>query len=462
MSHLTTVPWRHQQAAIDFALHKPGAYLALRMGEGKSLCAIALVDLRQCQRTLIVCPKSVVDVWPGEFAKHTDGTYYVVPLQGGSIAERAKKVRRSIEMADAMHRPLVLVVNYEAAWRAPMDEALLRAKLDCVIGDELHRIKAAGGRASWFMTTLGKRVPWRIGLSGTPMPHSPLDCYAQFRFLDSRIFGTSNARFKARYAIYGGFNMKQVVGFANQDELQRKFYSIAFRVEEDVLDLPDATHQMRYCEATPKTARVYRDLSEEFYAQVEAGEITVANALTKIIRLQQVTSGYIVTDDGETHEYGNEKAHLLSDILADIDVQEPIVVFARFHHDLDVIRAVLEQSGRSCAELSGRVNQYLSWKRGDATAIITQMQSGSVGIDFTRARYCLYYSVDHSLGNFQQSQCRILRPGQTRPVTYYYLAMRHTIDTRIYKALRKKESVIDAVLNRASADDDTERQLTLL
>ena len=79
-----------------------------------------------------------------------------------------------------------------------------------VIADEAHRIKSPGGKASLFFKRLRLRSRRRIALSGTPMPHGPLDIYALFRFLDITIFGPSFAAFRQNFAVMGGFQRKQI------------------------------------------------------------------------------------------------------------------------------------------------------------------------------------------------------------------------------------------------------------
>src|SRR5262249_16192811 len=133
----------------------------------------------------------------------------------------------------------VAVVNYEAAWQEPMGALLLATKWDLVILDESHRVKAPGGKASMFCASLRKSAAARLCLTGTPMPLSPLDLYAQYRFLDPGIFGTSFAAFRNRYAVMGGYGGHEVLGFDEErmPELNDRMYSIGFRVmADDVLD----------------------------------------------------------------------------------------------------------------------------------------------------------------------------------------------------------------------------------
>lgn len=416
---------------------------------GKTRVAIDLVVNRDHRRVLIACPRAVIDTWPDEFATWAQGRVLVTPLKEGSISARTKQARLALERAAAREMPAALVINYEAAWQGDFSKfALGDADFDCVIADECHRLKSASGKASMFFMKLGRQTPWKIGLSGTPMPHSPLDIYAQARFLAPRVFGTSNTLFKARYAVMGGFNGKVVVGFQNQEELQRKFYSFAYRVGKEVLTLPEFTVVTRTCTLEPKTRRIYQQLEDAFYAEVERGEVTVTNALTKIIRLQQVTSGYLKLDDGSIEQIGTEKEALLRDALEDIESDEPVVVVGRFHYDLDTVHRVMNECGRTCAELSGRRDELQAWKDGQFNSICIQLQSGDAGVSVVRAKYMIRYSLDHSLGRAQQIADRIHRPGQTRHTTYIDLVASDSIDVTIARALKNKLDVVEAVLQR--------------
>ena len=436
--------WPHQKQALAFVDSKPAAMLAMAMGTGKTRVAVELLVRRGARRALVLCPRSVVSVWPAQVTRFSDLT--ALGLDAGPVAKRQEQA--------AAFRGNLVVINYDACWRHPFKEWALEQAWDALICDESHRIKAPGGIASRFVARLAKQVPFRLALTGTPMPHSPLDVYAQYRVLDPEIFGTSYRRFQHVYAItrpMQGFEI--VVGYKNQEELQRRFYQIAFRVESDVLNLPEPLHEARECQLSGAASKLYKSLETDFYAQVEAGEITAANAMVKALRLQQLTSGFgKLIDSGEEVQIDTAKQSLLSDILEDLD--EPVVVFCRFRHDLDTVHSVANRLQRATQEypesleLSGRVNNLAEWQAGQAPILAVQIQAGGVGIDLTRARVAIYYSLGLSLGDHLQSQARLHRPGQTRTVVYYYLLAENTIDGKVFRALQERKDVIDAILRR--------------
>jgi len=286
-----------------------------------------------------------------------------------------------------------------------------------------------------------------LALTGTPMPHSPLDIYAQYRFLDKSIFGTSNVIFKARYAIMGGYDGRTVTGYQNEDEFRERFEALAYQVGDEVLDLPSAMHIERLITLNPGTRKAYDKMYHTFVVDVKGGEVVASNALSRLLRLQQITSGYLpIDDEGHTAQVGTDKVDDLMDVFEDLDAHEPVVVFARFRHDLDQIRTAAEKTGRRYMELSGKRDELADWQVGGAEVLGVQIQAGSVGVDLTRAHYCIYYSVGYSLGDYMQSLKRVHRPGQKDHVVYIHLIAKDTVDEKVYAALDKRREVIEEIL----------------
>jgi len=450
---LKTTPWRHQIEAFRFAMERllrgAGAtLLALEMGVGKTLVALMVLAALAARRILICCPLRVVPVWQQQIERHLALPLIVVTLDdnAGSVANKKKLAEEKLRLAEATGRPLVVIINYDSVWRAPFAEWAEKQHWDLIIADESHRLKAPGGKASLAFKRLRSRARARLALTGTPLPHSPLDAYAQFRFLDPSIFGPSFAAFRQKYAVMGGFQKKQVTGFQHLDELEALMRTITFRVSKDVLDLPPETHVTFECDLSAEALRVYRDLEEDFVAEVRDGRVTAANAMVKLLRLQQVAGGWVKTDDGQYRRIDSAKQKLLADTLEDIGAGEPVVVFCRFHADLDAVHEAAKTAGFQSLELSGRRDELACWQSGEAQVLAVQISAGGVGVDLTRARYSIYYSLSFSLGEYDQALSRVHRPGQTRPVEHIHLVARNTVDVKIMRALEARAEVVESVL----------------
>jgi SNF2 family DNA or RNA helicase len=424
------------------------ALLALEMGVGKTLVALMVLAAMAARRILICCPLRVVPVWEQQIERHLDLPLIVVSLDDSvsSVASKRKLAEEKLKLAEATGRPLAIIINYDSVWRSPFADWAEAQQWDLIIADESHRLKAPGGKASLAFKRLRSHARCRLALTGTPLPHSPLDAYAQFRFLNQTIFGPSFAAFRQKYAVMGGFQRKQVTGFQHLDELEALMKTLTFRVSKDVLDLPPETHVTYECELSPEALRVYRDLEEDFIAEVRDGRVTAANAMVKLLRLQQVAGGWVKTDDGQYHRVDSAKQKLLADTLEDIGPNEPVVAFCRFHADLDAVHEAAKAAGYLSLELSGRRDELKFWQDGQAQVLAVQISAGGVGVDLTRARYSIYYSLSFSLGEYDQALSRVHRPGQTRPVEHIHLVARNTVDVKIMRALEKRAEVVEAVL----------------
>lgn len=542
----TLVPsWPHQVEATARVGQDYAFYLHGGMGVGKSKCAVDAVVSYGLARTLILCPSSVVRVWPGEFGKYAAGSVELAILDAGagSVTKRVKQAELAAKKADILHRPLVVVINYEAAWRAPFAAWAMGQEWDLVVCDEIQRIKSAKGKASKWVEKLRPRSRHMVGLSGTPFPHSPLDIFAQFRALDPGIFGTSLTRFKLRYeaeafvirpdakphrkvllaleqmdGLQGPWGARsnwgadfaialQIarLGLSNQDivdalayrsasrgeevrgynwfapllnkvreklgqggggvqrwqhldELREKMDLITQHVGREVLSLTDATETVRHVTLSKAERKAHDELAEDLATDLEEGKVTAANALVRLLRLQQATGGFVKTDDDRIANLGNSRADVLAEVFEELREDrldgvarhEPVVVFCRFRQDLDSVhRAALAVTGRDALELSGRVNQLAEWQEPDAPPVLAvQIQAGGLGVSMVRACFAVYYSIGYSLADLEQAKARVHRPGQERAVTHIFLVADGTVDEHVYAAIKNKAEVVEHVLGK--------------
>ncbi|MFH1184487.1 MAG: DEAD/DEAH box helicase [Chloroflexota bacterium] len=540
--------WPHQVEASARVGQDYAFYLHAGMGCGKSKVCIDSIISYDFHKTLILCPSSVVRVWPGEFAKYAAGPVELVALDAsvGSIAKRVKAAEMAAKRAAALKRPLVVVINYEAAWREPFAGWAAGMEWDLVVGDELHRCKAPAGKASKWVEGLRAKARHMVGLSGTPMPWGPTDIFAQFRALDPGIFGSSMTRFRLRYeaqafvvrpdakpdrkvllaleqmdGLHGpwralstwgtdfavAFQVAQL-GLSNQDivdalayravsrgeeprgydwlipllekvrkklghggsaiqkwqhldELRAKMDQITMHVGREVLSLTEATETVRHITLSPAERKAHDELAEDLATELDAGRVTAANALTKLLRLQQATGGFLKLDEadgGGIVQLGTSRAAVLGEVFEELREDrldgerrhEPVVVFCRFHSDLDTVhRVALEVTGQDALELSGRVNQLAEWQQdGAAPVLAVQIQAGGLGVSMTRACFSVYFSIGYSLADLEQAKARVHRPGQTRAVTHIFLVADDTVDEHVYNAIKNKAEVVEHVLGK--------------
>lgn len=446
--------WRHQDAAVTWAFPRRKAILNHGMGAGKTRTTIEVLlrDLKETGRlkTLVGCPKAVIAAWVkqiGLWCPHVR----VLPLDRGTSAAKEKLVTAAL--ADTS--PLVVVCNYESVWRI---KAIEKTKWTALVWDEIHRLKSASGVASRWAGKMAKANPEarKLGLTGTLIPHSILDAWAIYRAIESpdcETFGTSFTLHKATYAVFAR-GQNWVVGYRNLPQAHAKIAATTHRVEsKDVLDLPPISYDDVACELCPAEAKLYREVEKEFMAVCDSGTVTVANALVQLLRLQQICGGYVRFDGDDVAQLIADdpaKASVLRDMLEDLPADEPVVVFCRFSSDIAAVLDVCKKLGRSASELSGRKNQLADWQQAATTVLVTQIQSGGIGVDMTRASYCWFYSLGYSLAEYEQAVARLHRPGQAKHTHIYHLTAtingRSTVDGRVYSAIRERKEVVDELL----------------
>jgi len=455
----------HQTLGYRLIEVRDGVYLAWDMGVGKSKTVVDAVCLLGLRRTLIACPPNVMSVWPGQFADHGSSDVRIVVLDCKLSVER--RAALLVDVFDNEPRPVVFVANYQAVWLPPLGPTLkktdtkrkkriilesgeiLRRRWDLVVADEAHWIKGEQSSVSWFFGHLCKRTTRRVALSGTPTGNGPLDLWAQMRFVDPGLFGTSFVTFRSRYALMGGFQGRQVLGFRNVEVLNKKFYMVAHRVERhDVLDLPPVMHEKIEVELGPEARKLYDEMAASFVTRVGDGTITTSNILTELLRLQQLTGGAVGTDQGDVVVVDHAKENAVEELLSSLPPDEPAIVFGRYVHDVETPCALASKLGRGAFRLRGGCNQRDEWAADDGGSILAvQIDSGGEGIDLTRSRYCIYWSVGFSLLKYEQSLARTDRLGQTRPGIFYHIIARNTVDVKVYASLRAKKQVSDAILD---------------
>lgn len=452
-----TKPWKHQLEALKFLLNQGFGALYTDMGSGKTKVMVDLVNNAGYSKTLIVAPKKVCRVWPKEFTIHSlDQDIRVVDVSDLDGVRKCGVVNELLKLPGKF----VVVVNYDSVWREPFRSLVLKTKWDACICDESHRIKTPSAKCSRMLALMTSRVPHRYMMTGTPLAQDPTDIYAQYKYLDPTIFGTRYDLFCDRYenvdlyrsarAGYTVLNEKQP--YKNLDELREKMFSVAFNCSVE-LDLPSQHHIPVEYDVSSKIQKFYKQIKKDGIISLEQGTLTVENILSYTIRFQQMLDGYIPVVDDDMNEamvrIDDERVKVLQDILESLG-DEPVVVFARFRKDFDDIREMLGKIKVSCSEVSGSEDTFGDWSEGNTQVLLVQPQSGSEGLDMTRARYAVYYSKHPSLALYKQSLKRIHRPGQKRPCVYFHIVGKlksgESVDETIMNSHQLNMEIVDYVM----------------
>lgn len=429
------------------------------MGCGKTLTSIAVMGAAYqkgaIEKVLIVAPTSVCNVWEKDIPNNADFETEIALLTGDS-----KRRCKALEML-VMSRSIklkVAVINYEGL-RTSIFNFLMEWAPDMIIADESQRIKTHDAAQSKAMHQLGDIAKYKLILSGTPVQNNAIDIYSQYRFLDLSVFGTNFYAFRNRYAVMGGFNKKQIVGYRNLDELIKKAHSVAYRVTKaECLDLPEQTFLTRYIQLDGKERQLYNQIKRSSFAELSGGgKITAPTVLTKLLRLQQFTGGFIQPDEAEKpQQVFDGKIKALEEIVDDyvLDAGKKLVIFCRFRTEIDLIQKLLDnkkiryQSIYGDIKIDERGDKVSDFQNNPDTKIfLAQIDTAGLGITLTAADTCVYYSVNFNYAAYSQSLARIHRIGQRNACTYIHLVVEKSIDEDVLQALSAKEDLAKSIVD---------------
>jgi SNF2 family DNA or RNA helicase len=220
------------------------------------------------------------------------------------------------------------------------------------------------------------------------------------------------------------------------------------------LDLPPYTDVTIGVDLEPSAAKLYRDLAEDSYTQLGGEEVTATNILTRLLRLSQLTGGFLGGDDTpKPQPVSAAKLNALTEIIDTAQESgQKLVIIARFTAEIAAIKKMLEKRGIGYSAISGetkdRPKQVRRFQENpDITVFIGQISTAGLGITLTAASTLVFYSTNYSMSDYEQSRARIHRVGQAAPCTYYHIVAKGTVDEKILQSLRDKADLAKTLID---------------
>jgi SNF2 family DNA or RNA helicase len=463
-----TKPFAHQLKALEMSWDKKVFAYFMEMGTGKSKVLIdnmsMLYDKGLINGALIIAPKGVYKNWfDSEIPTHMPDHIEKKMVLWESTASKSKELelKTLFKSTFDLH---ILIMNVEALSTKKgkqFAETFLNCHKALMAIDESTTIKNPGANRTKNIISIGKDVAYKRILTGSPVTKSPLDLYTQCWFLDPWLLDQqSYYSFRTRYALMkkimvSGRQIEIVVGYRNLAELSEKVKPFSHRVlKDDCLDLPPKTYMKRTIQLTEEQRKVYKQMKEIALATLNGKLTTTHNVITQLMRLHQITCGHFKSDDGQTQKIANNRLDELMDVLSEMEGKA--VIWAHYRYDIEVIvEAIKKEYGDNSV-----VTYYGDTSTDDRQKAITKIQdpnspvrfivgtpqTGGYGITLTGASTMIYYSNGYDLEKRQQSEARIDRIGQEKPMTYIDIIAENTVDEKIVKALRTKVDIATQVM----------------
>jgi SNF2 family DNA or RNA helicase len=458
-------PFAHQKKALEMSWDKEVFAYFMEMGTGKSKVLIdniaMLYNAGKIDGALIVAPKGVYKNWfDGEIPTHMPD--YIEKKVGlWRTKPDAPDLKPMFSTGAELH---ILIMNVEAfSTKKGMDFAkkFLSSHKTLMGIDESTTIKNPAAKRTKNIVSLSPLTKYRRILTGSPVTKSPLDLFTQCYFLDPFLLDQSSYYvFRTRYAVcrkinVSGRSVEIVVGYRNLGELSEKLKPFSYRVlKDDCLDLPKKTFVKRTVELTDEQKKLYKQMKQEAIAFLNGKMVTSATVITQLMRLHQITCGHFTSNDGTVQDVKSNRIGQLMDLLEEMEGKA--VIWAHYRYDIrKIVEAISKKYGENAVvtyygDTSTDDRQKAIKKIQDPESpvrfIVGTPQTGGYGITLTGASTMIYYSNGYDLEKRMQSEARIDRIGQEKPMTYIDLIAEDTIDTKIVKSLRNKVNIASEIM----------------
>jgi len=444
--------FQHQVAGIEKIKKTNGVGAFFwDVGCGKTLAALKVFEhYKQENKDLklfVVCPVSLIE-----------------PTWGEDIRKFTRLSYSNLRKYDSLNANII-IINFETLisrkFASKLREIISLPNLMCVI-DESQRIKSYNAKTTKYLLNLSKYFKHRLILTATPAPNSELEYWSQISFLNPQLLGKNYFAFRNMFfwlergnshlplsglgrremtmMMQRGYKMKIKSG--SEKLLSERIAPYCQFVDKrDALDLPDEIDEIRAIEMTDTQAKSYRQMYHDLVTEIEGEEISVQNALSKLMKLRQISSGFAYNREGKAIEFKpNPKMNELINVLDEIG-NKKVIIFCQYKWEIE---AIFEKYSHKSAPLYSKTKNKdlaIEWFKGsNAGYLIAHPLSGGVGLSFNDCDYMIFYSMDYSYMNYHQCRGRIMRAEKKNNATYIHLIAEKSLDRIILQAVRNKHN----------------------
>lgn len=413
----------HQEQVLQLGKDRNKVAHYLDMGLGKTFTGSEKLFELGNRLNLVICQKSKIGDWCEHFETHYSD-------RGIMVIDFTKNQDLKAEDIILMtaHTIVIVVINYELAWRRP---ELSRLGEITLLLDESSLIQNATAKQTKFIMRLDATNV--VLLSGTPCGGKFENLWTQSRLLGWNI---TQDEFNRRYVNWDiikiGNMYHKVVSkrnpYKNVDELKAnlRLHGAAFMKTEECFELP----KQRFFTVKTQPSNHYKKFKKTRVIEVEGNQFVGNTPLNYRLGLRMLAS-----------RYSQAKLDAFSDMLE--STNERLVVFYSFVTERNALVELCERAGKPISRIDGDVKDLSAYENEDNSVTLCQYQAGSMGLNLQRSHIVVYFSLPERSELFEQSKKRIHRIGQGESCLYYIMMSANSIDEYIFKALQQKKDYTD-------------------
>lgn len=469
--------------------HRDDKHFAVlwEMGLGKSKLMLDIASHKflqgQIDALVVVAPNATYPNWIRIEAPIHLAAPYVSMIYPKTDSDKDQLKRLIFTDPDEFKGKLrLLTIGFDAV--AATDRALdflsrfMRVHRTMLVIDESTAIKNPRSKTAIRLKALGAVAHSKWILTGTPTANSPFDIHSQIEFLNPEFWGWHGMKsFGAFKSVYGEFitrrygsrSFPELKQYRRLDHLNQVLGEISSRLtkESSGVKLPPKIYELKTFEMSPAQQQAYDRVRHEIMVELDSGaEISVSLAITRMLRLQQITSGFVGVDEitdvpANSEELpwlrllmknravvdlvdpeNNPRLELLKQILS--EAHHKVIIWCRFTRE---IAQICDMIGENALRYDGQTTQanrkwalerFCDPDDHQHTRLVANVKSISHGVTLTIAKTMVYYSNDDSPEKRLQSEDRFHRIGQDRPVLIIDIAAVNSVNIKQLARLQKK------------------------
>jgi len=435
----------YQSAAVRFIRNKRRCALFIDPGLGKSITTLTafhdLISRYFTSRMIVFAPKRVAtETWPDEIKTWAHVRHLTCVVVDGSEKRRLKQLAKPADI----HLISCDLTEWfvEACEQGFVD---LRRWDMCVI-DESSKYKSPSSRRFKAMRRIAFKIERFVLLTGTPAANGLHDLWAQIYLLDGGArLGRTLKDFRERWFTPSwdgsGYHAKKHA----LDEIQSRISDITFTLRaDDYLELPECVYNVVKVPLPEKIRQTYDKFQREYVLEIsDVEQLQAASAVGLTTKLLQLSNGVVYDSEKNGRYFHDEKIKALKDIVDEAQ-GNPVLVAYNFKSDL----VALKKAFPELVVFVDHKDAKDRWNRGEIPIMAIHPKSAGHGLNLQHGgSIFVWYGLTWSLEEYQQTNKRLHRQGQTRAVVIHHLVSKGTIDENVMASLRAKDVTQNKLLD---------------
>lgn len=431
-----------------------GVLLAGEMGSGKTTVSLALAESMGLWPLLVVSPLSAFSTW-GRQLEQMGRSYYLATDQAADAWERIDD-----PSLDAV------VMSYDRLHA--FSEIVEHRSFRCIVADEVQRIRSANSRRSRSLRALAASVPYRMGLSGTPLTNTIGDLLPVGAFLIPGEW-RPRANVKDLTDTYPGDPVEAIADHLGSMMVRRRMVDTGAK-------LPRRNDHRVYVQLTAEQRRALDDLEEQARRAKEDGEFadnsSKMHAFTRLQKMRQIVNAPSAAGVGGPNPKVVAALDLVEDFLA---MGRKGVLFCADRATFRDLGERLTAAGIGWVGIWGSTpphERILAEKRfheeEDVKVVLCTIQAGSESWSASpTATWLISVSYMYAPATLSQMEARVYRmnsdpDGPEIEILYVHAqGPEGSLDDRMVEILEQKKHLFAQVVDRAEHVDPTKVHYSL-